>query len=111
MVKQISAGRKGKQNCTLCVEEKPMIIKGRSKNVLGGGSEMFGGCRHVVWHHCFGCHLCLYARVVDLICQLPEDRQPAWGSEWQQLIFALCLYFVFTLLVMVLSTLHLHTTL
>ena len=28
-------------------------------------------------YHCFRCQLCLYALVINLNCQLPEDRQPA----------------------------------
>ena len=42
--------------------------------------------------HYFRCHL-----ITNLTYQLPEDRQPTWNSEWQQLIFALCLYLVFAL--------------
>ena len=34
IVKQLPAGRNGKRNCTLCLEEKLMIMKGRSKNIL-----------------------------------------------------------------------------
>ena len=34
IVKQIPASRNGKLNCILCLEEKPMITKGRSKNIL-----------------------------------------------------------------------------
>ena len=54
-----------------------MIMKGPSKNILNRRSEIFTKCRHVIKHHCFRCHLCLYARVINLICQLPEDRQTA----------------------------------
>ena len=77
IVKQLPAGRNGKRNCTLCLEEKLLIMKGRSKNILNRRSEMFSKCRHVIEHHCFRCHLCLYAFVINLNCQLPEDRQPA----------------------------------
>ena len=48
IVKQIPAGRNGKQNCTLCLEQKLMIMKGRSKNILNRRSEMFSKCRHVI---------------------------------------------------------------
>ena len=48
IVKQIPAGRNGKRNCTLCLEEKLMIMKGRSKNILNRRSEMFSKCRHVI---------------------------------------------------------------
>ena len=48
IVKQIPAGRNGKQNCTLCLEGKLMIMKGRSKNILNRRSEMFSKCRHVI---------------------------------------------------------------
>ena len=48
IVKQLPAGRNGKQNCTLCLEEKLMIMKGRSKNILNRCSEMFSKCRHVI---------------------------------------------------------------
>ena len=34
IVKQIPASRNGKLNCILCLEEKLMITKGRSKNIL-----------------------------------------------------------------------------
>ena len=34
IVKQIPGGRNGKRNCTLCLEEKLMLMKGRSKNIL-----------------------------------------------------------------------------
>ena len=47
-IKQIPAGRNGKRNCTLCLEEKLMIMKGRSKNILNRRSEMFSKCRHVI---------------------------------------------------------------
>ena len=48
IVKQIPAGRNGKRKCTLCLEEKLMIMKGRSKNILNRRSEMFSKCRHVI---------------------------------------------------------------
>ena len=48
IVKQLPAGRNGKRNCTLCLEEKLMIMKGRSKNILNRRSEMFSKCRHVI---------------------------------------------------------------
>ena len=48
IVKQIRAGRNGKRNCTLCLEEKLMIMKGRSKNILNRRSEIFSKCRHVI---------------------------------------------------------------
>ena len=48
IVKQIPAGRNGKRNCTLYLEEKLMIMKGRSKNILNRCSEMFSKCRHVI---------------------------------------------------------------
>ena len=35
-------------NCSLCLEEKLMIMKGRSKNFLNRRSEMFSKCRHVI---------------------------------------------------------------
>ena len=41
IVKQIRTGRNGKRNCTLCLEEKLMIMKGRLKNILNRRSEMF----------------------------------------------------------------------
>ena len=47
IVKQIQAGRDGKRNYTLCLEEKVMIMKGRSKSILNRRSEMFTKCRHV----------------------------------------------------------------
>ena len=48
IVKQLPAGTNGKRNCTLCLEEKLMIMKGRSKNILNRRSEMFSKCRHVI---------------------------------------------------------------
>ena len=48
IVKQTPAGRNGKRNCALCLEEKLMIMKGRSKNILNRRSEMFTKCRHVI---------------------------------------------------------------
>ena len=32
----------------LCLEEKLMIMKGRSKNILNRRSEIFTKCRHVI---------------------------------------------------------------
>ena len=48
IIKQIPAGRNGKQNCTLCLEEKLVIRKGRSKKILNRRSEMFSNCRHLI---------------------------------------------------------------
>ena len=48
IVKQIPAGRNEKRNCALCLEEKLMIMKDRSKNILNRRSEMFSKCRHVI---------------------------------------------------------------
>ena len=48
IVKQTPAGRNGKRNCALCLEEKLMIMKGRSKNILNRRSEIFTNCRHVI---------------------------------------------------------------
>ncbi|KAK2565230.1 hypothetical protein P5673_011174 [Acropora cervicornis] len=48
IVKQTPAGRNGKRNCALCLEEKLMIMKGRSKNILNRRSEMFTKCRHEI---------------------------------------------------------------
>ena len=48
IVKQTPAGRNGKRNCALCLEEKLMIMKGRSKNILNRRSEIFTKCRHVI---------------------------------------------------------------
>ena len=48
IVKQIPAGRNEKRNCSLCLEEKLMITKGRSKNILSRRSELFSKCRHVI---------------------------------------------------------------
>ena len=48
ILKQIPAGRNRKRKCTLCLEEKLMIMKGRSKNILNRRSEMFSKCRHVI---------------------------------------------------------------
>ena len=39
IVKQMPAG-------TLCIEEKPLIMKDRSKNILNRRSEMFSKYRH-----------------------------------------------------------------
>ena len=33
---------------TLCLEEKLMVMKGRSKNILNRRSEMFSKCRHAI---------------------------------------------------------------
>ena len=48
IIKQLPAGRNRKRNCTLCLEEKLMIMKGRSKNILNRRSEIFSKCRHVI---------------------------------------------------------------
>ena len=48
IVKQIPAGRNGKRTCTLCLGEKLMIMKGRSKDIHNGRSEMYSKCRHVM---------------------------------------------------------------
>ena len=48
IVKQTPAGRNGKRNCALCLEEKLMIMKGRSKNILNRRTEIFTKCRHVI---------------------------------------------------------------
>ena len=48
IMKQIPAGRNGKQSCTLCLQEKLVIMKGRSKKILNRRSEMFSNCRHVI---------------------------------------------------------------
>ena len=56
IVKQTPAGRNGKQNCALCLEEKLMIMKGRSKNILNRRSEMFTKClvsrhfKNIIFH-------------------------------------------------------------
>ena len=42
IVKKIPAGRNGKRNCALCVEEKLMIMKGHSKNILNKGNRQTG---------------------------------------------------------------------
>ena len=46
--KQTLVGRNRKRNCALCLEEKLMIMKGRSKNILNRHSEIFTKCRHVI---------------------------------------------------------------
>ena len=46
IVKQVPAGRNGKRNCTLCIEEKPITMKCRSKNILNRRSKMFSQCCH-----------------------------------------------------------------
>ena len=45
ILKQILARRNGKRNCTLCLEEKLMIMKGHSKNILTRRSVMLSKCR------------------------------------------------------------------
>ena len=38
----------GKRNCTLCLEEKLMIMKGRLKNIPNRRSEMLSKCRYEI---------------------------------------------------------------
>ena len=40
IVKQIPAGRNGKRNCTMCLEEKLMIMNGRLKNIFNRRSDV-----------------------------------------------------------------------
>ena len=49
----------GKRNCTLCLEEKLMIKKDRSKNILNRRFEMLSKCRFVIYHHYFTSYLWL----------------------------------------------------
>ena len=48
IVKQVPAVRNGKRNCTLCLEEKLLIMKGRLKNIHNRRSEMLSKCRYVM---------------------------------------------------------------
>ena len=51
IVKQLPAGRNGKRNCALCIEEKPMIMKGRSKNIINGRSQMLSNLSSILGDH------------------------------------------------------------
>lgn len=49
-LKKVPAYKPGSRRCSLCLEEKLLIMKGRHKNLLNRRTEFFTKCRHVTKH-------------------------------------------------------------
>ena len=47
IIKHVSAYKAGSKRCNLCLEEKPLFMKAKKKNVLKKRSELFSQRRHV----------------------------------------------------------------
>ena len=82
IIKQIPAGRNGEQNSTLCLEGKLMIMKVVQRTLLIDASKclvnVFMQCNTIILDVTFVYN---YVLIINLTCQLLEDRQLARNSE------------------------------